>query len=46
MIRRYWKSEKKRLSDRNRLDAIREKVLADVPGCAVAADQAYREMDR
>jgi trehalose-6-phosphatase len=36
MIRRYWKSTAERISDRVRLDAIREKVLAGVPGCAVA----------
>ena len=45
MIRRYWKSEAERSTDRYRLDAIREKVLDAVPGCAVAADQAYREAD-
>ena len=45
MIRRYWKSEEERRMDRAKLDAIREKVLASVPGCAVAADQAYREAD-
>jgi hypothetical protein len=28
-----------------RLDRIREQVLAEVPGCRVAADQAYREYD-
>lgn len=45
MIRRYWKSTEERRADRVRLDAIREKVLTRVPGCAVAADQAYREAD-
>lgn len=45
MCRRYWKSKEERFSDRTKLDAIREKVLATVPGCAVAADQAYREAD-
>ena len=45
MIRRYWKSKEERGVDRAKLDAIREKVLAGVPGCAVAADQAYREAD-
>jgi hypothetical protein len=45
MCRRYWKSKEERIVDRTRLDRIREKVLADVPGCAVAADQAYREAD-
>jgi hypothetical protein len=28
-----------------KLDQIREQVLAEVPGCKVAADQAYREYD-
>ncbi len=45
MIRRYWKSTAERMSDRKRLDTIRDQVLAAVPGCAVAADQAYREAD-
>jgi hypothetical protein len=45
MIRRYWKSKSERSADRQRLNAIRKKVLAAVPGCAVAADQAYREAD-
>ncbi len=30
---------------RGRLDDIRRRVLAEVPGAAVAADQAYRETD-
>ncbi len=45
MIRGYWKSKEERRVDRAKLDAICEKVLAGVPGCAVAADQAYREAD-
>ena len=45
MIRRYWKPPSEREADRRRLDAIREQVLREVPGCAVAADQAYREAD-
>ncbi len=45
MIRRYWKPETERAADRRRLEAIRRQALADVPGCAVAADQAYREAD-
>ena len=45
MIRRYWKSEEERRADRIRLDGIRKSVLCAVPGCAVAADQAYREAD-
>ncbi len=45
MERRYWKTAAERSADRKRLDAIREEVLRAVPGCAVAADQAYREAD-
>ena len=45
MLRRYWKSEKDRKSDRKKLDNIKRKILKIVPGCAVASDQAYREAD-
>lgn len=34
-----------RAANRLRLEAIRMRVLAEVPGCAVSADQAYREAD-
>lgn len=45
MRRSYWKSPEERAADRRRLDAIRDTVLESVPGCAVAADQAFREAD-
>ena len=45
MLRRYWKSKQERHADRTKLDTIRKKILSSVPGCAVAADQAYREAD-
>lgn len=45
MVRRYWKTATARAADKTRLEAIRQEVLAKVPGCAVAADQAYREAD-
>ncbi len=45
MLRRYWKTQSERDADKRRLDALREKIVAAVPGCAVAADQAYREAD-
>ena len=32
-------------NDAQRLELIRQQVLAEVPGCKVAADQAYREYD-
>lgn len=45
MRRSYWKSPEERAADRRRLETIRETVLTTVPGCAVAADQAFREAD-
>lgn len=45
MIRRYAKSAEERQADAAKLAAIRDAVLAEVPGAAVAADQAYREAD-
>lgn len=45
MIRRYARTGEQRTADRRRLEEIRARVLAEVPGCAVAADQAYREAD-
>jgi hypothetical protein len=43
--RRYWKDAAARAVDARRLAAVRERVLAEVPGAAVAADQPYREAD-
>ena len=45
MIRRFFFSRDRRGADRRRLDRIRERVLAEVPGSAVASDQLYREAD-
>ncbi len=45
MLRRYWKSEKERRTDRKKLDEIKREILAGIPGCSVASDQAYREAD-
>jgi HAD superfamily hydrolase (TIGR01484 family) len=45
MIRRYARTGEERAVDRRRLEEIRQRVLVEVPGCAVAADQAYREAD-
>ncbi|MBX3598779.1 MAG: HAD family phosphatase [Rhizobiaceae bacterium] len=45
MKRAYAKSLTDRTADRQKLDAIRERVLREVPGAAVAADQPYREAD-
>jgi hypothetical protein len=45
MQRRYFKTAKAREVDRSRLEELKTKILAEVPGCAVSADQAYREAD-
>src|SRR5215469_13335357 len=45
MLRVYARDPAARAADRARLDEIRAAVLAEVPGAAVAADQAYREAD-
>jgi HAD superfamily hydrolase (TIGR01484 family) len=43
--RRYFKPASERAKDRRRLEALKTKILAEVPGCAVSADQAFREAD-
>ncbi len=45
MVRRYAKTDAERAADKRALAVIREAVLAEVPGAAVAADQSYREAD-
>ena len=45
MQRRYFKSEKQRASDRDKLEKLKSDILKKVPGCRVSADQAYREAD-
>lgn len=45
MARRYWKSESERAADAAKLAALGEAIPKAVPGCAVSADQAYREAD-
>ena len=45
MIRHYFKDEASRHQDRERLNAIQEQILTDIPGSAISADQAYREAD-
>jgi HAD superfamily hydrolase (TIGR01484 family) len=43
--KRYVTAEAQRKSDRGRLDAIGEKIVHEVSGCALASDQPYRETD-
>ena len=45
MIRHYFKAQASRHKDRERLNAIQEQILTDIPGSAISADQAYREAD-
>jgi hypothetical protein len=43
--RRYYDSDEARAEKRARLGAIAQRILREVPGCALASDQAYRETD-
>lgn len=45
MRRSFAADQACREGNRGRMDDIRRRVLAEVPGAAVAADQAYRETD-
>ena len=45
MQRSYFNTDEARAADRRRLEEVKTKILAEVPGCAVSADQAYREAD-
>ncbi len=45
MHRSFFKAAEEREADRKRLAEVKAEILAEVPGCAVSADQAYREAD-
>lgn len=45
IVRRYQDSAAVRAERRTQLEAIAKKIIEAVPGCALAADQAYREGD-
>ncbi len=45
MLRRYHHSDKERQANAQKLKEIENQILAQVKGCAVSADQAYRESD-
>jgi HAD superfamily hydrolase (TIGR01484 family) len=45
MQRRYAKSEDERKQDQEKLASIQARILKEVPGCRVSADQHYREAD-
>src|SRR6185369_15852755 len=43
--KRFLYDEATRAANRTRLSAMRDRILAEVPGCALASDQQYRETD-
>src|ERR671925_677485 len=43
MRRHWWQDPATREKNRARLTALGRRILAEVPGSAIAADQAYRE---
>jgi len=43
--KKFQDSDAARALNRGRLQAIGERILAQVPGCALASDQPYRETD-
>ena len=45
LLKRYVDDESTRTDKRKRLQKVKEKILAAVPGTALASDQAYREAD-
>jgi hypothetical protein len=45
MRRRYFISEEQRRADRKKLEKLKREILDKIPGCAVSADQRYREAD-
>ena len=45
LLKRYQDNDRDRAEKRTRLGAIAQRILAEVPGCAIASDQAYRETD-
>jgi HAD superfamily hydrolase (TIGR01484 family) len=45
MIRKFVATEAERAENRRKLAALGERILAEVPGAAISADQLYREAD-
>lgn len=45
LLRHFQDDEGSRQANRDRLQAIGRRILAQVPGCALASDQPYRETD-
>jgi HAD superfamily hydrolase (TIGR01484 family) len=45
LVKRYIASDAERAERATRMDAIAARILREVPGCAIASDQHYREAD-
>ena len=45
VVRRYWYEAARRIADKTRLNALRDRILQEVPRAGIASDQAYRECD-
>src|SRR3954468_20860434 len=45
LVKRYVMGEGESSRRAERLDAVAQRVLREVPGCAIASDQPYREAD-
>ena len=45
LTQRFLLDAQTRAENRERMFAVRERILRDVPGCALASDQPYREAD-
>jgi HAD superfamily hydrolase (TIGR01484 family) len=45
LVKRYHDGETNRTENRARLQDIGKRILREIPGCALASDQAYREAD-
>lgn len=45
MLRGFIHGAAERAANRVRMQAVRDRILAEVPGCALSADQDYRQAD-
>ena len=45
MIARFHHDAPARVENRRKLDALRDRILQEIPGAGVASDQAYRDAD-
>ncbi len=45
MIRRFWMTEARRAEGRKKLKELKDRILEEVPGAAVSADQDFRISD-